>query len=125
MAIPLDNLQQGIRYSFDFPENGRITGNKVQGTFNEVRPPTRFQDAGPVYVFSDIILRHANGTISRSDPLAFRWNQMMNLAVVDTSQVDNLSNSFGRLRIGGKSRKSNRRNIKSKRRRNIKSKRRR
>ena len=91
-----------------------------------MRPPSRYQDAGPAYVFSDITLRYANGSQSRPElPLEFREQQIMNLAVVDTSQVDNLSNSFNSLKIGGKSRKSNRRNRKSKRRRNRKSKRRR
>ena len=109
IMVDLANLQPDVRYYFktdDYPDN------ILQGTFMKFVPPANGVEAQ--YIFSDYVEKDPEGKIvEKAERITF-------------SSPNNPRDIFVfASRIGGKSRKSKRRNTKSKRRRNRKSKKRR
>ena len=119
LEIDLDNLKPEVRYSF---LSKFFLGIKLEGTFDR---KIQKIDRNNQYIFKDCVSYDKNGTKENRGLINFGnpdWYPH-DIFVVAFKQLPNDLNQYIN-KFGGKSRKSKRRNTKSKRRRNRKSKKR-
>ena len=119
--IPVENLQVRKRYNFTSPL--RPPGYRFEGTFIRTIPPSL--NTPTQYQFYNVYEFNADGKSMPWGEVSTIPGQLANIFEVDSNEMPARLHYGDFPKIGGKSRKSNRRNRKSKRRRNRKSKRRR
>ena len=122
ITVDLANLRPGVRYSFKSNSN---PANTFEGTFERFSPPAN--GAQGQYIFLNYAEYNPQGILvfkAGSRTFGVPNNYPHDIFVVASRRLPGDLNEYIN-KFGGKSRKSKRRNTKSKRRRNRKSKRRR